>query len=51
MGTGSNLMNIVVTHQWHGSTDLRKIWKNGKYNGKGTLNTVTDILPNNFELP
>jgi len=25
--------------------------ENGKYMGKGTLNTVTDILPNKFELP
>ena len=51
MGTGSNLMNWVVTYQWHGSTDLWNFLENGKYNGKGTLNTITVILPNNFELP
>ena len=33
---------------FHGSL---KILENGKYNGKGTLNTITAILPNNFELP
>jgi hypothetical protein len=32
----------------HGSL---KNLENGKYNGKGTLNTITIILPDNFECP
>jgi len=35
--------------EWfHGS--LKKKLENGKYNGKGTLKTITVILPNNIEL-
>jgi hypothetical protein len=29
---------------------LKKL-ENGKYNGEGTLNTITVILPDNFECP
>jgi len=43
-------MNWVVTCQWRGFTNLWKNLVNSKYR-EGTLNTITVILPNNFELP
>ena len=51
MGTGSNLMNWVVTCQWRGSTDFFENFGKMVNMGRVHWTHITAILPNHFELP